>query len=83
MTETPAGEVRCPICGRGVVRDVGYDAGARGDDGAPMQTADTRQVTTFSCGHTVDGASLATADTEELDVEERSSEETVDPPATG
>lgn len=82
MTESAGDEVRCPICGRGVVRDVGYDAGAQRDDGAPMQTADSRQVTTFSCGHTVDGASLATADTEELDVEERSSEETVDPPAT-
>jgi hypothetical protein len=76
-------EIRCPICGVGVVADVMYDEGARRDDGAPMQTADTRQVTTYSCGHVVDGSSLATADTSELDVEERTSEDTVDPPASG
>jgi hypothetical protein len=76
-------ETRCPICGDGVVVDVMYDEGARRDDGAPMQTADTRQVTTYSCGHTVDGSSLATADTSALDVEERTSEETVDPPPSG
>jgi hypothetical protein len=73
---------RCPICGVGVVADMLYDEGAERPDGAPMQTGDTRQVTTYSCGHTVDGASLATADTDELDVEERSSEQTIDPPAT-
>ncbi len=71
---------RCPICGVGVVADVLYDEGAERPDGAPMQTGDTRQVTTYTCGHTVDGASLATADTKRLDVEEQSSEETVDPP---
>jgi hypothetical protein len=76
-------EARCPVCGVGVVADVKYDDGARRDDGAPMQTADTRQVTTYSCGHTVGGASLATADTDELDVEERTSDETVDPPPSG
>ena len=77
-------DLRCPICGVGVVADVRYDEGAERPDGGPMQTGDTRQVTTYSCGHTVDGASLATADTERLDVEERSSEQTIDPPdATG
>ena len=65
-----------------MVADVRYDEGAEHPDGAPMQTGDTRQVTTYSCGHTVDGATLATADTGRLDVEERSSDETVDPPAS-
>jgi hypothetical protein len=82
MTSDPD-EARCPICAVGVVADVKYDEGAKRDDGAPMQTADSRQVTLYSCGHTVGGASLATADTDELDVEERSSEETVDPPPSG
>ena len=81
--ETDTEEARCPVCGIGVVADVVYDEGAERDDGGPMQTADTRQVTTYSCGHSVRGASLATADTGELDVEERTSEETVDPPASG
>jgi hypothetical protein len=73
-------DTRCPICGIGVLTDVMYDEGAERGDGAPMQTADTRQVTTYTCGHSVDGASLATADTGSLDVEERSSEDTIDPP---
>ncbi|HSL10392.1 MAG TPA: hypothetical protein VLA82_03660 [Actinomycetota bacterium] len=73
-------DTRCPICGVGVVRDVVYDEGAERGDGAPMQTADTHQVTTYTCGHSVDGATLATADTGKLDVEERSSEDTIDPP---
>jgi hypothetical protein len=76
-------EARCPVCGIGVVADVMYDDGAERDDGGAMQTADTRQVTTYSCGHTVRGASLATADTTELDVEQRTTDETIDPPATG
>jgi hypothetical protein len=76
-------EARCPVCGIGVVADVMYDDGAERDDGGAMQTADTRQVTTYSCGHTVRGASLATADTAELDVEERTSDQTIDPPASG
>jgi hypothetical protein len=80
--DQPTEETRCPICGVGVVADVMYDEGAERGDGAPMQTADTRQVTTYSCGHTVDGSSLATADTDELDVEQRTSDETVDPSAT-
>jgi hypothetical protein len=76
-------EARCPVCGIGVVADVMYDDGAERDDGGAMQTADTRQVTTYSCGHTVRGASLATADTDQLDVEQRTTDETIDPPATG
>jgi hypothetical protein len=81
--EADTDQTRCPVCGIGVVADVMYDEGAERGDGGRMQTADTRQVTTYSCGHSVGGASLATADTDELDVEERTSEETIDPPASG
>ena len=43
------------------------------------QQPDSRQVQTFTCGHEVEGARLQTADTDRLDVEQRTSEETVTP----
>jgi hypothetical protein len=52
--------------------------------GEPMQEADSRQVATYSCGHELIGPRL---DREQqagpaLDVERRTSEETVAPPET-
>lgn len=72
-------EARCPVCGVGVVADIRYDAGGVRPDGAPMQTTDSRQLTEYSCGHAVPGPRLDAADPDRLDVERRSSEETVDP----
>jgi hypothetical protein len=46
----------------------------------PQQTAETTEVTTYTCGHRVPGPSLAGADAEALNVERRQSEDTVDPP---
>jgi hypothetical protein len=73
-------ELRCPVCGRGVVRDIAYDAEAEGDDGRPFQDPTARQITEYTCGHRVEGPRLATADQERLDVERRSSEETTETP---
>jgi hypothetical protein len=67
-------ELRCPICGVGRLRDLTYD------EGTPMQEADSRELQQFTCGHEVIGAALSTADTTKLDVEQRQSDETVDPP---
>jgi hypothetical protein len=66
--------VRCPICGRGTLRDIDFD----GDRGA--QQPGSREVKTFTCGHEVTGDRLDTADAERLDVERRSSQDTVVPP---
>ena len=73
MPEDPE-ELRCPICGIGRLRDLTYD------EGTPMQEADSRELQQFTCGHEVTGAALSTADTTKLDVEQRHSDETVDPP---
>jgi hypothetical protein len=67
-------DLRCPICGVGRLRDLTYD------EGAERQEADSRQLQQFTCGHEVTGARLSTADTTSLDVEQRQSEETVNPP---
>jgi hypothetical protein len=71
------GGARCPVCGEGVVADIAYDAEVRGEDGEPFQAPESRQQTQYSCGHAVNEASLETADTDRLDVEQRASEDTV------
>jgi hypothetical protein len=59
----------CPICNKGTLRTIDF-----GD-----QQPESHQVQTFTCGHEVEGARLQTADTDRLDVEQRTSEETVTP----
>ena len=58
--------------------DVSFDLDAKTEaDGA--QDADSRQIETYSCGHTVVGPRLSTADQDALTVERRTSDETVAP----
>ena len=59
----------CPICGKGTLRTVEF-----GD-----QQPGSRQMQTFTCGHEVEGGRLESADAEEMDVERRTSDETVTP----
>ena len=59
----------CPICGKGTLRTIDF-----GD-----QQPESRQVQTFTCGHEVEGDRLQTSDADRLDVERRTSEETVMP----
>jgi hypothetical protein len=75
MTDAPAGpeSLRCPVCGVGRLQDLTYD------EGTVRQEADSRELQRFTCGHEVIGAPLSSADTTRLDVEQRQSEETVDP----
>ena len=76
MTDDTSG--RCPTCGEGTLVDVSFDLDANADaDGA--QDADSRQIETYSCGHTVVGPRLSTADQDALTVERRTSDETVAP----
>lgn len=75
-------ETTCPYCGLGTLVDLAFDERA-GTAGEPrQQSADSRQVLTYSCGHREVGGSLASADPDRLDVERRNSEETVDPSPT-
>jgi hypothetical protein len=73
----PGEELRCPICGRGVLADIAYDE-TPGQSSALEQQPDSRQLDRYTCGHEVLGAELASAD-RTLDVEQRHSEETATP----
>lgn len=74
-------EKKCPVCGRGDLVDVTFREGGPGVADEPIQTADTRQVESYSCGHEVKGPSLdrTAAGSKELVVERRTSEETTEP----
>jgi formylmethanofuran dehydrogenase subunit E len=70
--------VRCPTCGEGTLVDVSFDLDAS-DDADGSQDAESRQLETYSCGHTVVGPRLSSADQDGLTVERRTSDETVIP----
>jgi hypothetical protein len=83
MHESESSQARkCPVCGRGDLIDVTFREGATGADGEPIQTADTRQVESYSCGHEVPGPRLdeTASGSGDLDAEHRTSEETTDQP---
>jgi hypothetical protein len=75
---------KCPECGKGDLVEITYREGSPSDVDEDIQTADTRQVVTYSCGHEIVGPSLArsAAGTDQLEAERRESEETVEPPPT-
>jgi hypothetical protein len=70
---------RCPICGVGTLIDMAFDGGGRIGSKA-AQTADSRQVVSYSCGHTSKGPRLDTADEVVMEVERRTSKEVTDQP---
>jgi hypothetical protein len=72
---------KCPECGRGDLVEITYREGSPPESEEEIQTAETRQVETYSCGHEVVGPSLArsAAGTDQLEAERRESDETVDP----
>jgi hypothetical protein len=76
-------EMRCPVCGLGTFRDIAYDEAPVGNAEPPAQDADSHQVVTYTCGHQVVGPRLSVADAEVLDVERRTTDETVEPVTTG
>ena len=61
--DDPKTDLRCPVCGREGLADIAFDAqpaeDAKGGPPRPAQTADSRQVITYACGHQVPGPSLA------------------------
>jgi hypothetical protein len=72
-------DVRCPVCGEGVLGDIAYDDRAAR---SPRQASDSREVLTFSCGHEVEARRLAEAARDDPNVEHRRAEETVGPVET-
>lgn len=64
-----ADSTTCPICGKGTLQTIDFGE----------HQPESRQMQTFTCGHEVEGARLDSADADRLDVERRSSEETVSP----
>jgi hypothetical protein len=71
----------CPICGIGTVADIVYDTNATRQE--PVQGSESSEEVVYSCGHRVTGSRLDSADEERLDVERRTSDETVDPGEAG
>jgi hypothetical protein len=67
----------CPVCGVGTLADISYDGGPR-QERSPEQQPTSRQLMSYTCGHTAIGARLETAD-ERLDVERRTSDDAAEP----
>lgn len=70
---TAGSDARCPICGEGTLADIDFDGNEQ------FQDPESRQVDTYTCGHEVPRAPLEVADTDRLDVEQRTSEEVASP----
>jgi hypothetical protein len=61
---------RCPVCGKGVLRHLGTEAGK------DAQRPESPIRESYTCGHEVREPPLATADADRLEVERRASEDT-------
>ena len=71
----PAPPSRCPICGRGDLADVSFDADPSDAEADGLQESESRQLETCSCGHEVLGPRLSSANQDAMTVERRSSED--------
>jgi hypothetical protein len=71
----------CPKCGKGNLVDLTYRERSPLDAREPVQTPETHQVETYSCGHEVVGPRLdhTAAGGPDLLVERRESGETSEP----
>jgi hypothetical protein len=79
---TEPSDLRCPVCGEGVLGDIAYDE-HHPTLPLPKQAPESREVLTFSCGHAVEAGSLAAASRDDPNVERRQAEDTVGPVETG
>jgi hypothetical protein len=70
---TERDEMRCPICGEGVLADVAWQPPAA--ENPEEHNSESVEIYTFTCGHETRGGKLATSDYEVIDVEHRRSEE--------
>jgi hypothetical protein len=76
---TERDDLRCPICGRGVLKDISYARPDRETSEAILDP-DSVEVFSFSCGHETRGGKLATSDYDVIDVEHRNVDRIVAPP---
>jgi hypothetical protein len=81
MNPRGSSDLRCPVCGEGVLGDIAYDA-QHPNPPQPQQAPESRELLTFSCGHQVEERSLAEAARNDPNVERRTAEETVAPVGT-
>lgn len=70
---------RCPRCGEGTLVDLSFDLDPADPVADGTQEAESRQIETYSCGHSVVGPRLSSADQEAMTVERRTSDETTMP----
>jgi hypothetical protein len=75
-------ELRCPVCGRGVLADIAYDE-HHPPLHPPKQAPESAEVITFTCGHEVEARLLGESARTDPNVERRESEDVVDPGQTG
>jgi hypothetical protein len=69
-------DLRCPVCGKGVLRDIAYDENPTDPEGI-KQAPESVEVLTFTCGHEVEAHRLEEAARRDPNVERRESDETV------
>lgn len=68
---------RCPVCSDGDLVEIAYQHAGEFE---PSLQPDSVEILVFSCGHRVSSdARLSDADTSRLNVEQRNSEDTIDP----
>jgi hypothetical protein len=79
MGSVKPSDLRCPICGEGVLGDIAYDEQHPGLD-MPKQGPESHEVLTFSCGHEVESRLLADAARNDQNVERRQSQESAPEP---
>jgi hypothetical protein len=75
-----ASDLRCPVCGRGVLSVIAYDR--VGSDEVLRQGPESAEVLVFSCGHEVQARRLGEAARDDPNVERRVADETVLPVET-
>ncbi len=75
--DTGQAAASCPICGKGTISGIAHDVDPSSRE--PAQRSDSREMVTYSCGHRVGGTQLDSANDDQLNVERRASEETVNP----
>ena len=83
MSARTGPDLRCPVCGIGVLGTIAYDENPQAPSGI-KQAPESREVLRFSCGHEVEAGRLEEATSADPNVERRESEDTVEPTgATG
>jgi hypothetical protein len=70
-------DLRCPVCGEGVLRDIAYDENPTEPE-ENKQAPESVEVLTFTCGHEVEAHRLEEAARRDPNVEGRESDDTVD-----